>query len=405
MQQHQDLLRRIRTRGRRSPNRTGIDTIKIFGHQMVFNLQEGFPLVTTRKMYPNGGIRELIWFLKGETNNKGLTKDGVNIWSQWALAEDVTVLDEIIYQDRVVLYADEVGMGLETAHNKLHEMAQSKAFRTVLAELDAHNIPTHKRRVIHEEGELGPIYGAQWRRWKTSRRDSEGNPVLLDQIQYVVDTLRKNPNSRRIIVTAWNPEVLPDESLSPQENVKKGNQALAACHTLYQFGTLPMELHERLSWAANQYEHNRETLTGNAVWRAFYETYIEGDASQAEEAKLTEELDRLNIPKHFLNLMLYQRSADVPVGVPTNIMSYALLLSMMAHVTNMVPFDFVHAIADAHIYSDQIEGVDEQLSREPMPLPTLWLNPNVKELDDFTFEDIEIRDYVSHKAIKYPVAT
>lgn len=252
MKQYLDLLHRIRTEGVRKDDRTGTGTISVFGHQMRFNLEEGFPLVTTKKLHLKSIIHELLWFLKGDTNVKYLQENGVRIWNEWA----------------------------------------------------------------DENGDLGHIYGYQWRSWP----DYEGG--FIDQISEVVETIRKNPDSRRIIVNAWNVADLKNMNLPP-------------CHMFFQF-------------------------------------YVADGR---------------------LSLQMYQRSADSFLGVPFNIASYALLLQMMAQVTGLKPGDFIHTLGDAHIYLNHLEQVDLQLSREPRPLPRMILNPDVKNIFDFKYEDFQLEGY------------
>ena len=252
MKQYLDLLHRIRTEGVRKDDRTGTGTISVFGHQMRFNLEEGFPLVTTKKLHLKSIIHELLWFLKGDTNVKYLQENGIRIWNEWA----------------------------------------------------------------DENGDLGHIYGYQWRSWP----DYEGG--FIDQISEAVETIRKNPDSRRIIVNAWNVADLKNMNLPP-------------CHMFFQF-------------------------------------YVADGR---------------------LSLQMYQRSADSFLGVPFNIASYALLLQMMAQVTGLKPGDFIHTLGDAHIYLNHLEQVDLQLSREPRPLPRMILNPDVKNIFDFKYEDFQLEGY------------
>lgn len=390
-------------KGRMSDNRTSKKTKKIFGYMMRFDLREGFPLSTTRKMFYKAGVHELIWFIMGDTNNTYLVNNGVHIWDEWALPEAHTVLSQYHYQDRVNLYAEKMGITPDQAFDKFHHLSMEKGFGHVINTLDNEGIPSTYGVEIHKQGDLGPIYGAQWRAWDTGETLPTGERKLVDQLQYVIDTLRTNPNSRRIIVSAWNVKDLPDETKDPYDNVKEGKMALAPCHTIFQFATMPMSVQERLDWAAERYEaEGRDMAQGeeSELWRAFYETYVEGSATPEQEQALTDELDRLNVPKYMLNLLLFQRSGDAYLGVPTNIMSYALLLSMVAHVTNMVACDFVHILGDAHLYDNQFDNVAKVLEREPLPLPSLWLNPAVKEINDFTYDDIQIIGYQSHGALE-----
>ncbi|KAA3629587.1 MAG: thymidylate synthase [Proteobacteria bacterium] len=276
MQQYLDLMRRIMETGVQKGDRTGTGTLSVFGHQMRFDLAQGFPLVTTKKLHLRSILHELLWFLQGDTNIAYLKENGVSIWDEWA----------------------------------------------------------------DEQGGLGPLYGYQWRSWPAP----DGRHI--DQISEVVETLKTNPNSRRIIVSAWNVADLPDESVSPQENVRNGRMALAACHSFFQF----------------------------------------------------------YVAEGRLSCQLYQRSADTFLGVPFNIASYALLTLMMAQVTGLQPGEFIHTFGDAHLYNNHLEQAREQLGRTPYPLPTMKLNPAITSLFDFTYDDFELVGYQSHPHIKAAVA-
>lgn len=276
MKQYLDLLKRVREQGDFKGDRTGTGTWSVFGHQMRFDLQQGFPLVTSKKIHLKSVIHELLWFLKGDTNTEYLRENGVKIWDEWA--------DEL--------------------------------------------------------GDLGPIYGYQWRSWPAP----DGRHI--DQIMEILQQIRETPNSRRIIVSAWNPADLPDERISPQDNVRQGRMALAPCHAFFQFYVCDGRL----------------------------------------------------------SCQLYQRSADIFLGVPFNIASYALLTMMIAQVCDLQAGDFVHTLGDAHLYSNHLQQADLQLSREPLSLPAMKLNPGVKQLDDFCYEDFEIDNYQFHPHIKAPIA-
>ena len=273
MKQYHDLVRHVLSHGAVKEDRTGTGTKSVFGHQMRFDLSEGFPMVTTKKLHLKSIIYELLWFLKGDTNIGYLQDNGVRIWNEWA----------------------------------------------------------------DDQGNLGPVYGHQWRNW-----NSEG----IDQIKEVIETLKNNPDSRRMLVSAWNPSVLPDTKISFAENVANGKAALPPCHAFFQF-------------------------------------YV-------ADGKLS--------------CQLYQRSADIFLGVPFNIASYALLTLMMAQVCGYAPGDFVHTFGDAHIYSNHMEQLELQLSREPRPLPKMHLNPEAKDLFEFKFEDFTLTDYDPHPHIKGAVA-
>ncbi|MDO4880774.1 MAG: thymidylate synthase [Capnocytophaga sp.] len=273
MKAYQELLQHILDNGYKKEDRTGTGTTSIFGYQMRFNLQEGFPIVTTKKLHLKSIIYELLWFLKGDTNIHYLTENGVRIWNEWA----------------------------------------------------------------DENGNLGPVYGHQWRNW-----NNEG----IDQIQEIIETIKHNPDSRRMVVSAWNPSVMPDTSKSFAENVANGKAALPPCHALFQFYVVDNKL----------------------------------------------------------SCQLYQRSADVFLGVPFNIASYALLTMMIAQVCNLELGDFVHTFGDVHIYNNHIEQVKLQLSREPRPLPIMKINPEVKDIFGFSYEDFSLEGYNPHPAIKGQVS-
>jgi thymidylate synthase len=276
MRQYLDLLRHVRDHGDRKGDRTGTGTLSVFGYQMRFDLDQGFPLVTTKRIHLKSVIHELLWFLRGDTNTAYLKENGVSIWDEWATGD----------------------------------------------------------------GELGPIYGYQWRSWPAP------SGTHIDQITQVVEQIRTNPDSRRIIVSAWNPADLPDERVSPQDNVRAGRMALAPCHAFFQFYVCDGRL----------------------------------------------------------SCQLYQRSADIFLGVPFNIASYALLTMMIAQVCGLRPGDFIHTLGDAHLYSNHLEQADEQLSRQPHPLPTLKLNPGVDDLLAFGYDDFELLDYEHHPHIRAPIA-
>lgn len=272
MQQYLNLLQHILETGVQKHDRTGTGTISCFGYQMRFDLQKGFPLVTTKKVHTKSIIYELLWFLKGETNIQYLKENGVSIWNEWA----------------------------------------------------------------NESGELGPVYGKQWRSWE----GKDGK--VVDQISELIKQIKSNPDSRRLIVSAWNVAELPEMALMP-------------CHTIFQFYVAPSN-----------------SPKGGGPGR--------------------------------LSCQLYQRSADVFLGVPFNIASYALLTLMIAQVCDLEPGEFIHTFGDVHIYDNHIDQVKLQLSRTPFQLPTMKLNPSVKNIFDFKFEDFTLENYQSHPAIKAPVA-
>ena len=287
MEQYLDLMRRVRTHGVRKTDRTGTGTLSVFGHQMRFDLADGFPMVTTKKLHLKSIIHELLWFLAGDTSLDYLNKHGVTIWDEWAKE----VPREPIY---------------------LAEIDEN---------YDALALKSPTCRV------LGPVYGKQWRSWAAP----DGRTI--DQIREAIETIKTNPDSRRIIVSAWNPADIPDMALAP-------------CHCLFQFFVADGKL----------------------------------------------------------SCQLYQRSADVFLGVPFNIASYAALTLMVAQVTGLKPGDFVHTFGDAHLYLNHLEQADLQLSRTPRPLPRLEINPDVRSIFDFTFDDFKLVGYDPHPHIQAPVA-
>ena len=276
MKTYLQLLQDILDKGSRKEDRTGTGTISLFGYQMRFDLTEGFPCVTTKTLHLRSIIHELLWFLKGDTNVAYLNDNGVSIWDEWA----------------------------------------------------------------DENGNLGPVYGAQWRDWIAP----DGRHI--DQMSLLLDDLRRRPDSRRHIISAWNPAVLPDETVSPQDNARAGLQALPPCHMMFQF----------------------------------------------------------HVANGKLSCQMYQRSADVFLGVPFNIASYALLTMMMSQVLDLEAGDFIISLGDVHIYLNHLEQVKTQLSRAPFPLPVMKINPERKDLFGFVYEDFGLQNYQCHAPIKAPIA-
>lgn len=308
MKQYLQLAQEILTNGTEKTDRTGTGTKSIFGYQMRFNLQEGFPLVTTKKVHLKSIIGELLWFLSGSTNaNELREKYGVSIWNEWA--------------DK-------------------------------------------------ETGELGRVYGAQWRSWN---KYSDMPEHSIDQIQQVIDLLKNNPDSRRIIVSAWNVGELDQMALAP-------------CHAFFQFYTRELSIDEREAIFFKDYLHLIE------------------DERKASVETMHRILDEEGVPRRILDCQLYQRSADVFLGVPFNIASYALLTMMMAKEVNMVPGTFIWTGGDCHIYTNHIEQMKLQLSREPHKLPTMKINPDVKSIFAYTPADFTLENYTSHPPIKGAVA-
>lgn len=300
MKQYLELMRHIRDQGVRKEDRTGTGTLSIFGHQMRFDLREGFPLVTTKKVHLKSIIHELLWFIQGDTNIRYLVQNGVGIWNDWPFQSWLR----------------------QTGQDQTYPM-YTPEWREQM-KLFVERIKTDEP-FARQYGELGPVYGHQWRNF-------EG----VDQLAQIVDDIKTNPDSRRLIVSAWNPKDIPVMAKS----------GLPPCHTLFQF----------------------------------------------------------YVTEGRLSCQLYQRSADVLLGVPFNIASYALLTMMIAQVVGLQPGDFVHTFGDAHLYSNHMEQVEEQLSREPHPLPVMAINPDVTDLFGFQYNDFELQNYQSHPPISAPVA-
>ncbi len=307
MKQYLDLLAEIKTNGTKKDDRTGTGTISVFGRQMRFDLSDGFPLLTTKKMYLRSIIHELLWFIAGDNNLEYLAKNDVHIWDEWPYRNYVQQTEK---------------------RNVTPEETLSEKWRSGMKSFVARVANDHEFAL--KWGNLGPIYGYQWRHWP----DGKGGEI--DQLARAIDTIKNNPDSRRIIVSAWNAADIDEMAIA----------GLPPCHTLFQFYVLDGKL----------------------------------------------------------SCQLYQRSADTFLGVPFNIASYALLTMMVAQVTGLKPGDFVHTIGDTHLYLNHLEQVDEQLSREPLTLPTMRLNPEVTSLFDFTFEDFTLEGYDSHPPIKAPIA-
>ena len=298
MKQYLDLLKRIKEEGLVKSDRTGTGTRSVFGHQMRFNLAEGFPLLTTKKVFLKGIIHELLWFLSGDTNIKYLVDNGVHIWDNDAFR----YYNELCVRHGVLPVA--MDTFLEAASQRIPSPIEGYTF-----------------------GDLNHVYGYQWRSWPKA----DGSHI--DQIKQVIETIKHNPDSRRMIVSAWNVAEVDDMALPP-------------CHVLFQF-------------------------------------YVADGR---------------------LSCQLYQRSADTFLGVPFNIASYALLTMMIAQECGLKPGEFIHTLGDTHLYLNHMEQVDEQLSREPRPLPTMHLNPEVKSVFDFRFEDFTLEGYDPHPAIKAPMS-
>lgn len=346
MKQYHDLLSYTLENGFEKGDRTGTGTKSVFGYQTRFDLRKGFPLLTTKFVSFENIVTELLWFLAGNTNTDFLREHGCNIWNAWALTQEII---------------EERDLNIETS-------------------------------TIYNVGDLGPVYGHQWRSWGGNYGFYECGGI--DQIGEVIKLLKTKPDSRRLIVSAWNPDDLPDESISPQENVLNDKMALAPCHLLFQFYTREMTTEEKIDWLENEN----------------FELFADMGVNVSDIFNLDEKVNNFfnlnNLPKRYLSCQLYQRSADEFLGVPYNIASYSLLTHMIAQCVNMVPHEFIHTFGDAHIYSNHIAQVKELLSRdyEKYELPKLKLNPSIKDIDGFTHKDIHLMNYVSYDSIKAPIA-
>ena len=307
MKQYLDLMRHVLEHGQEVPDRTGTGTLSVFGHQMRFDLQKGFPLLTTKKLHLKSIIHELLWFLKGTGNIKDLKENGVTIWDEW----------------------------------------------------------------WDSNGNLGPVYGVNWRGWGSHNYRSKP----IDQITNLIHDLKNNPHSRRHIVSAWNVADIPDMALAP-------------CHYAFQCYVTKLTIAQRLQmWAPR-----------------FTQGFSTEDWAKGNDGPVGDLLDQDGIPRLGLSLMVQQRSADIFLGVPFNIASYATLTMMLAQVCDYAPMELIWTGGDCHLYLNHIEQAKLQLSREPRPLPKLIINPNVKDIDDFRFEHFTLTGYDPHPHIKADVA-
>lgn len=394
-QQYKAIITSLIENGVESSNRTTMPTRKVWGGNMRFDLSEGIPLNTTRYNPYKSTIVELIWLLQGDTNTKFLEDNGCKFWTEWALTEE--------HVNRVVPFSDPSGRAalLQELQNEwtifndvkpkitlehwdtLEGMANNEQYD--LMELYyTEKVSDVVPRITYADlgfrvGDLGPVYGKMWRAWPLS------NGGTRDQIAEVEWALHNKPNSRRIIVSSWNPEFLPDESISPHDNVLNGKQALPPCHTLFQFGTTELSIDEREDLLP--FELTEE-----------YRVRLDEDDVPPHDA-----LNEFDIPKYRLNSKLYCRSNDMGIGNPANVFSYSIMTCMLAHVHNMLPGVYEHAIGDQHFYVDQLECLQEQMTRNPItPLPRVRFKRKPKSITEFTIDDIEIIDYQYHPAIKFP---
>lgn len=395
--QLKELYKKILSKNRFKPDRTNIGTKSIFGHQMRFDLREGFPLTTLRKIHLKSLIHELLWFLEsydekynkfGNTNIRYLLENGVTFWTDWCYEK----------------YRKE--MFKKHQENDLIDEKTVKPFKIM-------NMKDFEKKIVEDDyfalkwGELGPIYGKQWKDFggheeivEKSKiyQETKGNTKLVDvlgtekvhikginQIDEVINTLLENPNSRRMLVNTWNVSDLDDMLLQP-------------CHIMFQFYTEVLEMDERIDLCIKTTKEKdlREYMFKNDI-----DTLDEINRDPRKQVKI---LDHFNTPERYIDCQLYIRSNDIYLGNPYNIASYALLLHMIAQVVNMVPRELVYTIGDAHIYSNSMKAVEELLKREERSLPTLKINPDIQNIYDFRYEDFEIKNYNPHENIKVDVA-
>ncbi|QVD49208.1 thymidylate synthase [Xanthomonas phage vB_XciM_LucasX] len=389
MKEYLDLLRDVRTNGKYKLDRTGVGCYSVFGRQIRFDLSKGLPAVTTKKLFFRGITEELLWIIAGSTNNEDLVTKNVHIWDEWALKEDETEAVRLDDQERLELYAKHLGLSTARVagehltglyqqvrdHSKYYDM--SAAEKHGHAVMDEAGIPREKSVVVRPKGDLGPIYGKQWRAWEGK------SGKVYDQLADAIALLKKDPASRRNVISAWNVDDLAQMSLNP-------------CHSFFQFYAEELTYEERRMLVVDNYEK----------WDIFFGIAFDDDDRSGPEFKdeHIEWMDEHGVPKHRLSCQLYQRSADIFLGVPFNITSYAMLTYMVAQVVGMAPGEFVHTFGDLHIYANHLKQVDLQLTREPLPLPTLLLNPAIQNIDDFKMEDIKIVGYQSHGKIEGEVA-
>ncbi len=379
MHQLKTLYQHILDNGNVRGDRTGTGTIGVFGYMNRYNLQEGFPLATTKKVFVRGIIEELRWFLRGSTSNLELAELDVKIWNEWALAEDVYEARPVTIEDVISMLCERNSCTREQAQSELRlhlaKIDPLEPFGTLAeAQAEYFGFPKTIQVLKGKAGDLGPIYGKQWRSWPTA----DGRTI--DQISEIIEALKKNPFSRRHLVVAWNPADLPDESVSPQQNVLNGKMALAPCHCLFQFYSRPIDPATRADIAST-------TIPG-------YSEMTRDEAITALES----------VPKFYLDCLLYQRSCDAALGLPFNIASYALLTMMMAQQVDMLPGEFIHGFGDLHIYRNHVEGIKEQLKRTPCKLPTMQIKRKPDSIFDYNTEDFELLDYDCHPAIKFEIS-
>lgn len=353
---YQRLLRDILKNGVKKSDRTGTGTLSVFGRQIRHSMADGFPLLTTKKMYFKGIVTELLWFLRGETNIQWLVQNDCHIWTGDAYKK---YCNDCESQE----YMKEVDLELPLP-NKSYGLYTQKEFTEKIKTDDV---------FAKKWGDLGRVYGEQWRNWNSELPFGEATSSLdvgIDQIANLINDLKNDPDSRRLLVTAWNPVDVPNSVLPP-------------CHIGFQMYTRELSLDERLDLM------RKRTVDGTVDYDNRHHGF----------------LDYHNIPKRAISLMWNQRSCDVPLGIPYNIASYALLLLMIAKTVNMVPDELIGNLGDTHIYLNQLDGVNEQLSRDSFDLPTVTISDRVvSDISEYTIDDITLENYTSHPKIYFPLS-
>lgn len=383
MQAYKNLLEDIMANGRQRDDRTGTGTTSVFARHIEFDLMDGFPLLTLKATPFTAVVAELVWFLEGSTSARRLNVLGSKIWDRWAIPEDTTMAVPLTIEQRCELLVKHLNID-RLITNATIDGSWAAAHPEVF---DDNDIPETHRITNMIAGELGPIYGYQWRSWVGLNGDSD--PVVIDQIANVVNSIKDNPWSRRHIVSAWNVAALPDESISPQANVEQGAMALAPCHVLFQFYVNTMTLCERI-----------DTYNADPSNAGIRMAPVDGDTVHQMEL-----LDRLDIPRESLSCQVYMRSVDVPVGLPFNIASYALLTHLVANACGLSVGRLAMSLGDVHVYSDQRNAVAEMLKRDVLPLPKLHLPRDITVFKHTVPTIVEcLKDYKPHPTIVVPVA-
>ncbi|QXO10017.1 hypothetical protein pEaSNUABM37_00056 [Erwinia phage pEa_SNUABM_37] len=368
--------------GRRRGDRTGTGTKSIRSAKLVFDMQKGFPLPTTKVVHLEKVFRELKWILMGESNMAYLEEHGCGfIWRNWSLSEPVTQMVRYADWRRLKVLKDDYPEAYAIWQSEGYE---KRSIKEGHAFMDKYEVPTHWEKVLIPAGETNAPYGPAWRKWQ-GRNGEE-----IDQIQYLLDTLRTNPFSRRILLSAWDPANLPDETISPQENIKNGKPCLTPCHWAIEMYTDEMTVDERINWLVER---------NPMAWDKWV------DAGNLKQDELLDKfLDDRGVPKHFLDLKWHQRSVDFCVGLPYNIASYGMLLMMFATTLNMVPRELELDGTNVHIYNNHVEGFAQQFSRAPRELPRLEVVNKRERLEDYEWEDFVLSGYNPHPFIKYDVS-